>query len=103
MIDWAIDGMMEAQDSGVLNRLQDAKTEFHYQLLKVRAQELLQPAGHRDPRRVQDGGKHGMDTPSCGRVPKQQEKAADNPEEQPGGDRHIQGLHGRLHADQVHP
>ena len=26
--------MMEAQDTGVFNRLQDAKTEFHYQLFK---------------------------------------------------------------------
>ncbi|MFM7982601.1 MAG: hypothetical protein ACKPKO_25090, partial [Candidatus Fonsibacter sp.] len=34
MIDWAIDGMMEVEDSGVFNRLQDAKTEFHYQLFK---------------------------------------------------------------------
>ena len=32
MIDWAIDGMMEAQNSGVFNILQDAKTEFQYQL-----------------------------------------------------------------------
>ncbi|MFM7981426.1 MAG: hypothetical protein ACKPKO_19130 [Candidatus Fonsibacter sp.] len=34
MIDWATDGMMEVQDSGVFNILQDAKTEFHYQLFK---------------------------------------------------------------------
>ena len=34
MIDWAIDGVMEAQDTGVFNRLQGAKTEFHYQLFK---------------------------------------------------------------------
>ena len=34
MIDWAIDGMMEVQDTGVFNRLQDAKTELHYQLFK---------------------------------------------------------------------
>ncbi|MFM7982821.1 MAG: hypothetical protein ACKPKO_26205, partial [Candidatus Fonsibacter sp.] len=26
-----------------------------------------------------------------------------DPQEQPGRDRHIQGLHGRLHADPVHP
>ncbi|MFM7978588.1 MAG: hypothetical protein ACKPKO_04665 [Candidatus Fonsibacter sp.] len=26
--------MMEVQDSGVFNRLQDAKTEFHYHLFK---------------------------------------------------------------------
>ncbi|MFM7989140.1 MAG: hypothetical protein ACKPKO_58485, partial [Candidatus Fonsibacter sp.] len=34
MIYWATDGMMEVQDSGVFNRLHDAKTEFHYQLFK---------------------------------------------------------------------
>ncbi|MFM7990389.1 MAG: hypothetical protein ACKPKO_64840, partial [Candidatus Fonsibacter sp.] len=34
MIDWAIDGTMVVQDSGVFNRLQDAKAEFHYQLFK---------------------------------------------------------------------
>ena len=34
MIDWAIDGMMEVHDAGVFNRLQDAKTEFHYQLFR---------------------------------------------------------------------
>ena len=34
MIDWAIDGMMEVEDAGVFNRLQDAKTEFHYQLFR---------------------------------------------------------------------
>ncbi|MFM7983749.1 MAG: hypothetical protein ACKPKO_30940, partial [Candidatus Fonsibacter sp.] len=34
MIDWATDGMMEVQDSGVFNRLQDAKTKSHYQLFK---------------------------------------------------------------------
>jgi hypothetical protein len=32
LIDWAIDGMMEVDDGGVFNRLQDATTEFHYQL-----------------------------------------------------------------------
>ncbi|MFM7986387.1 MAG: hypothetical protein ACKPKO_44455 [Candidatus Fonsibacter sp.] len=32
MIDWATDGMMEAQYTGIFNRLQDAKTEFDYQL-----------------------------------------------------------------------
>ena len=34
MIDWAIDGMMEVEGAGVFNRLQDAKTEFHYQLFR---------------------------------------------------------------------
>ncbi|MFM7982609.1 MAG: hypothetical protein ACKPKO_25130, partial [Candidatus Fonsibacter sp.] len=34
MIDWAIDGVMEVQDPGVFNRLQNAKTGFHYQLFK---------------------------------------------------------------------
>ncbi|MFM7984954.1 MAG: hypothetical protein ACKPKO_37105, partial [Candidatus Fonsibacter sp.] len=34
MIDCAIDGMMQVQYSGVFNILQDAKTEFHYQLFK---------------------------------------------------------------------
>ncbi|MFM7989048.1 MAG: hypothetical protein ACKPKO_58020, partial [Candidatus Fonsibacter sp.] len=34
MIEWAIDGMMEVQDSGVLNILQDAKIEFHHHLFK---------------------------------------------------------------------
>ena len=34
MIDWAIDGMMEVHDAGVFNRLQDAKTEFNYQLFR---------------------------------------------------------------------
>ncbi|MFM7987350.1 MAG: hypothetical protein ACKPKO_49360, partial [Candidatus Fonsibacter sp.] len=34
MTDWAIDGMMVARGSGILNRLQDANTEFHYQLFK---------------------------------------------------------------------
>ena len=34
MLDRAIDGMMEVDDAGVFNRLQDAKTEFHYQLFR---------------------------------------------------------------------
>ena len=34
MIYWAVDAMMDAQDSGVFSRLQDAKTDFHYQLFK---------------------------------------------------------------------
>ena len=34
MQDWASDGTMEVQDAGVFNILQDAKTEFHYQLFK---------------------------------------------------------------------
>ena len=34
LIDWAIDGMLEVEDAGVFNRLQDAKTEFHDQLFK---------------------------------------------------------------------
>ena len=34
MIDRAVDGMMEVEDAGVFNRLQDAKTEFHYQLFR---------------------------------------------------------------------
>ena len=34
MIDWATDGMREVEAAGGFNRLQDAKTEFHYQLFK---------------------------------------------------------------------
>ena len=34
MIGWAIDGMMEVEDAGVFNRLQDAKTRFHDQLFR---------------------------------------------------------------------
>ena len=41
VIDWAIDGMMEVQDSGVFNRLQDKQTEFPLPTLQVRGQELL--------------------------------------------------------------
>ena len=34
MADWVIDGTMEAQDAGVFNKMRNAKTEFHYKLLK---------------------------------------------------------------------
>ena len=103
MIDWAIDGMMEVHDARVFNRLQDAKTEFPLPTLQVRAQELLQRAGHRDPRRVQDGGERRMATQSRGREPEQEAPSAVDPQEQPSRDRHLQGVHRRLHADQVHP
>ncbi|MFM7986461.1 MAG: hypothetical protein ACKPKO_44830, partial [Candidatus Fonsibacter sp.] len=43
MIDRAIDGMMEVEDSGVFNRLQDAKTEFHYQLFKSEHRSYYNP------------------------------------------------------------
>ncbi len=33
LIDWATDGTMEVSDAAFINRMFDAKTEFHYQLL----------------------------------------------------------------------
>ena len=35
LIDWAIDGCTEVSDTGVFNRMHDAKTEFNYQLFKA--------------------------------------------------------------------
>ena len=49
--------------------------------LQVRAQELLQRAGHRDPRRVQDGGERRMATQSRGREPEQEAPSAVDPQE----------------------
>ena len=43
MIDWAIDGMMEAQDAAVFNRMHDAKTEFHYQLFRAEHRSFYSP------------------------------------------------------------
>ncbi|MFM7979519.1 MAG: hypothetical protein ACKPKO_09410, partial [Candidatus Fonsibacter sp.] len=43
MIDGAIDGMMEVQDTGVFNILQDVKTECHYQLFKSEHKRYYTP------------------------------------------------------------
>ncbi|MFM7979109.1 MAG: hypothetical protein ACKPKO_07310, partial [Candidatus Fonsibacter sp.] len=105
MIDWAIDGVMEAQDAGVFNILQDAKTEFHDQLFtsEHRSYYNAQDVEILDERRTAAnvGWLHGLvgTSPSKKRRP----PTIPDPQEQPGRDRHLGGVHGRLHADQVHP
>ncbi|MFM7981710.1 MAG: hypothetical protein ACKPKO_20565, partial [Candidatus Fonsibacter sp.] len=95
MIDWAIDGMMDVQDSGVFNRLRDAKTEFHYQLFKSEHRSYYngQNIGILYERRTAAnvGWLHRL----VGTCPNNK-TPANYPHEQPGRNRHIQGLHGRL-------
>ncbi|MFM7982675.1 MAG: hypothetical protein ACKPKO_25470, partial [Candidatus Fonsibacter sp.] len=70
MIDWAIDGMMEVQDTLRIQHTAGRQDRVPLAALQVRAQELLQRTGHIDPRRVQDGGERGMATPFCGNMRK---------------------------------
>ncbi|MFM7988681.1 MAG: hypothetical protein ACKPKO_56150, partial [Candidatus Fonsibacter sp.] len=98
MIDWAIDGTMEVQYSGVFNILQDANIEFHYQLFKsehksyYNAQyiEILDECNTA----VNVGWLHSL----VGTIPSKQHRPPTIPKRQPGRDRHLQGVHGRLHA-----
>ena len=71
--------------------------------LQVRPQELLQSAGHRDPGRVQDGGERRMAAQARGSEPEQEAQTAGHLQKQPRRDRHLQGVHGSLRADQSHP
>ena len=75
LIDWAIDGMVEVEDAGVFNTA-GRQDRVPLSTLRVRAQELLQRAGHRDPRRMQDGGERRMATQARRRKPEQEARTA---------------------------
>ena len=99
MIDWAIDGMMEVEDAGVFNILQDAMTEFHYQLFKSEHKSYY---GEQDLE-ILDECRTVANVGWLRKLPPNEPRQIRPPpahrQGQPRGDRHLKGVHRRLHED----